>query len=263
MFCKLFKHDTKELFQKVWLMYFFILVTALLVRGCSMLAETATFLGYVATGGKILLIIASVIIFIWAFLTGIRHFYRKMLTDEGYLTNTIPAKSSTILTAKTLSMLLMMVVTIAVIALGIVIAMYKQETWGAFWEMAKLSFEEGGFDLPYFLTFILSISGFSILTIQLAIQCSLVMGHSFSQNKMGCSIGFCFAFYVAYQILNVLGLGLMVLFQPNLLELTNMEALPSEVITPVFGILLTTLSIISVTSIVLTHYFTKNKLNLE
>lgn len=265
MFCKLFKYDLKELFHKVWLMYFFILLTALIVRGASMLGEKVPIFSYLSTGGSILLIIASVVICIWAFITGIRHFYQKMLTDEGYLTNTLPTKQSTILTSKTLSMILMMAITIVVISIGLLLAFYEKEAWEAFWNMAEQSFTESGISLSYFLTFILSIWAFNLVTIQLVIQCSLAIGHSFSQNKMGCSIGIAFVFYAAYQILNVIGLGIALLSNPNLWELINAETEipPSEVIRPIFAIITVTLSTLSITSIFLTHHFMKNKLNLE
>jgi len=264
MFCKLFKYDCKDLFQKAWIMYFFLLVTALIVRICRILTDKIPFLDYLADGGSALLIIASVAIFVWIFLIGMRHFYQKMLTDEGYLTNTLPAKSSTIMISKTLSMILMMLVTIAVIVLSLMLAMYDKESWTAIWEMAKQSLAVDGVNIGYFLTFMLSICALNMLTIQLVVQCSLMMGHSFSQNKMGYSIGYGFVFYIAYQILNVIGLGILFLSKPNFIQLMETEALlPNEVITPVFIIVATTLSILSIVSIVLTHYFAKKKLNLE
>ena len=125
MFCKLFKYDMKELWKKVWLMYFFLLITAMIARGTNLLGKQVSFFSYISTGASILLIIASIVIAIWAFITGIRHFYQKMLTDEGYLTHTLPTSPSTILTAKTLSMILMMAITIVVIIASVFITFYE------------------------------------------------------------------------------------------------------------------------------------------
>ncbi len=77
MFCKLFKYDMKELWKKVWLMYFFLLITAMIARGTNLLGKQVSFFSYISTGASILLIIASIVIAIWAFITGIRHFYQN------------------------------------------------------------------------------------------------------------------------------------------------------------------------------------------
>mgnify|MGYP001026054395 CR=1 FL=1 len=263
MFCKLFKYDMKELWKKVWLMYFFLLITAMIARGTNLLGKQVSFFSYISTGASILLIIASIVIAIWAFITGIRHFYQKMLTDEGYLTHTLPTSPSTILTAKTLSMILMMAITIVVIIASVFITFYEKEAWEGMWNMANAEFAAEGLYLPYFLTFILSICALNLITTQLVIQCSLAIGHSFSQNKMGCSIGIAFGFYAAYQILNVIGLGATFLFKPNLLDIINETIPPNEILVPIFGVVATTLSVLSLVSIILTHHFMNNKLNLE
>ena len=59
MFCKLFKYDMKELWKKVWLMYFFLLITAMIARGTNLLGKQVSFFSYISTGASILLIIAS------------------------------------------------------------------------------------------------------------------------------------------------------------------------------------------------------------
>lgn len=122
MLTKLLKYDFKTLFKSLTPIYLIAILIAFLTRIFNIGADKISLLEYPAgiiSGLCILLIIGIPFV---AFILSIIKYYNNMVKDEGYLTNTLPVKKSSLVMSKLISSTIAMgasiIVSIAVLFLA-------------------------------------------------------------------------------------------------------------------------------------------------
>lgn len=202
-------------------------------------------------------IISIITIAITTFLLIIMRFYKNLLTGEGYLMFTLPAKVHDLISSKLIISMLWVVLSIllCIASLLIVIPSTTSIIPGASsFTLSNImkGFTPDGISIGFFLLFLILVIVFNILTF----YTSIAVGQSISSNKIFGSI---IAYVCIYTICQVVaGLCLLVgwLFNPNL----NDDKLILRLIMS-FGIVFESIGIIIFFAF--TNYVLKKRLNLE
>ena len=264
MLGKLLKHETKSYAKSVLPFLTAIIVMGLLVRGFSLLGQKVAIFNYASMFTIFAFVITIVLSIVYCFFLTIKHFYQKVLRDEGYLTNTLPVKKRSIISAHLITAIIFMVLTVVIIVIGCIIAFYEPESAGQVWEIAKGYLEtEFQIGIGAVITILITVMLFSYISAVLAIYAAMAIGHSFAQNKIPYSIGIGVAFYISYEILNLIGLGIIVLINPDFMNIIQSNEVPTNMVFQIFSLVYISSAIMIVTSYTLTNHFLKNKLNLE
>lgn len=120
MFLKLFKYDFKSIIKKVVYYYIVLIAVAIFAKIIDLLLTHTDFsflayfprmlyIGVMTSGLTVALILCMI------------RYYKNMLSDQGYLTHTLPVKRSHILLAKLLATLAIEAITILVMLLSVLI----------------------------------------------------------------------------------------------------------------------------------------------
>lgn len=140
------------------------------------------------------------------------HFYKTMYSDQGYLTHTLPVKSSTLFHVKLITSLVWMVcsVTLMILSLFLLIIgvtqgkIFSQEVMVEL-HRASLEFEqEIGMSLGLFWTHMVITVLLSCLTYLLWVFTSASVGQLFSQYKVVAAIVTGIVLYFVEQIISVI-----------------------------------------------------------
>lgn len=224
--------------------------------------------GFPAAISMVIYIMIMVGMFVMTTIMMMQRFYRNLLSDEGYLMFTLPAKTWKLIVSKLVVSTFWIIASLTVAFLSILIIIYQK---GAFMEGWRLLTE--GFRTIY------EIIGASLYTITLEIiigslialvfgivlvYASMAIGHLFNRHKILASFGAFIALNTLAQIL----FSLFCLTTPEIawstheLYLQNMPDLITLIqVFFLYGILCT--GLLSAACFALTNYILSNKLNLE
>ena len=97
MLGKLLKYEMKSQGKSLFLFWMAILGLGLLVRIFSLLEEAVPIFQYLIPISIFTFVLAIVLSLVYCFFLAIRNYYKKVLREEGYLTNTLPVKKSSII----------------------------------------------------------------------------------------------------------------------------------------------------------------------
>lgn len=200
MLGKLLKHEFRATGRLILPMYAVVLLVSLFAHFAFRMLDRnmPIFIGLV-----LYLIVAAFFIgligaFVYTFVVMIVRFKRNVLSDEGYLTMTLPASIHSILWAKIIVSLVWSAATVLIAALSVVIAAFEvgwfKNALDALREIAEIFVEEA---------LMAQLLGWGISAILLAILSGIVgclniyscmsIGYGFAKNKALCSIA---AFFV-------------------------------------------------------------------
>ena len=116
MLGKLMKYEFKYYFKLLTPIYIFTLFSGLLIKLCSMIMDKVSELRIPLSMVIFISVLAIIFLPFYAFAVSIKRFYTTVVKDEGYLTNTLPVKKSSIVLSKlftsTIASLLACVVSI-------------------------------------------------------------------------------------------------------------------------------------------------------
>jgi len=266
MLGKLLKYEMKSQGKSLFLFWMAILGLGLLVRIFSLLEEAVPIFQYLIPISIFTFVLAIVLSLVYCFFLAIKNYYKKVLREEGYLTNTLPVKKSSIISSFLITDVVALIVTVAFSFLGCLIALGSgSEEIRSMWEAFSISIEQE-FNMSI-ETVRCILAGAMLLgyinTISL-FYAAMTVGHSFSQNKIASSIGVGVAFYMAFQFLNVI--EMIVIFLKNEMDFTNAlvtNEVPYELIGTIVGEALIVVAISLITTYTFTNYFLNRKLNLE
>lgn len=203
----------------------------------------------------IILIAYGVITFILV----LTNFYKKMVTDQGYLTHTLPAKTSTIIFSKIISSTVISILS-GIVIFGCACIFFnvwyfiKQSTVDIMWAINQIP----GWNNTYFLTIAFMILLAIIYQITM-IYLAIALGQLFPNHKIIGSIVSYIGIYFFYQIISLI--FTFTLFRSSVM---NSDAVKNMTqFNPLFAysIILSLVAIVLQTF--LTHYLFKNKLNLQ
>lgn len=287
MLSKLIKYDFKALSRMLWPTMAAVAGATLIAALCflfdSKTVEHASSGGLIQVIAALLAVIMVLAIIAAAFLVFFvicAHFYRNLMTDQGYLTFTLPVKTTDILWSKLITAMLWSIISGVIICLsafmfvGIVSASGGVETFmrelsGAFKQL--FSFLGGKSALLTIELILLGLAGlaFSILHIYLA----LVIGGVVSQkHKILAGIGFYFIISIIVGIITSIaqyyfgGSLLTQLSGMSLFAYSNDMADAGQLISaaqPYYWFNLIFTLAMDAGCFFLSKYFLENKLNLD
>lgn len=222
MLGKLFKYDCKSVSR-----YMLPLYAVLLVTTCGMKLTLELSDNMVINVFRMLFIVAYVISLI-AIATGsaivlLLRFYRNLMTDEGYLSFTLPVTPTMHLVSKLLNGFFWIVLTLVAVILSVLLLLaghVGSAEWQALWDAFKsilTMVQEAGVSnvwLLFYAVFIILGAGFGT---QLIFYFCISAGQLFGNHRVLGAFIFYFIYYVVNQICGVIMLlfNQGILFQPD------------------------------------------------
>lgn len=204
------------------------------------------------------------------FLYPLVDFRNRVFKDQGYLTNTLPVKTSTLMIGRLIVDILTYISAAIVIPFSICLAAMDFEIYDKLFDFLL--------DLVGYIT--TDVSNVLVLTLiilvlvtflagmllsQWMFNAAYAFGHSFSNNKKIMSIVGMIMFYAAFQILSII--FLVILRDTGILSdfesIENSKNFSFEIANRFFAVI-STFEVLGVAALVaITGWLTKHKLNLE
>lgn len=208
MLGKLLKYDIKGVAR-----YMLPLYVLLLVSTCGMKLTLELSDNTIVNTFRVLFIIAYVISLI-AIATGslivlILHFYKNLMTDQGYLSFTLPVTPTAHLTSKLINGLLWFVLTLAAVILSVLL-LVSGHVGLSDWKIILSTFSEMidelhamGFHNVQMLFYVILWPLIGVLGGQIVIYFSICAGQLFSNHRIIGAFVVYFCWYVINQIVSV------------------------------------------------------------
>jgi len=218
MLIKVLKYDLKWVFKLLIVFYSIALVFSLLTRLFFSIDNSTVFniLGKICSGVTISFIfniLINNIMRCWA------RFTKNIYGDESYLTHTLPVEKKTIFISKYLTSIITMLVSVFVILLTLFIAYYSKENLE--WIKTSLNLIATIYNstvikllLVIFLVFFLEM----VFTVN-AGYIGILIGHKSNNNRIIKSIIYGFVAYMITQILTLIIMFIVGLFNQDIMNL--------------------------------------------
>lgn len=195
----------------------------------------------------------------------INRFYKSMTTNEGYLTHTLPVKTSELIWAKAITAIIWTIISVIVIGIAVLILTVGTEGWNevvrVFPELYANFMNTYGSQINFVLIgfeFILAAIANGLFFI-FTVYASIAIGQLFSKHKVAAAIGAYFLIDVAIQFITSLT-TIPVAESVNISNLTDFATFATNRFMP-YSIALT--AVLAAILYFVTWYIFKNKLNLE
>lgn len=196
--------------------------------------------------------------FIMTYVFIISDFYKTMVSNQGYLTHTLPVKTSTLINSKLIIAVLWQLVVFIIVALSFLL--FLAGHMNVSFQEFIMEFESVlGISIWQYIGFMVGCMLAGVISGPLMFYASIAIGHLFGIHKVLGAILSYFAIYTVMQIISVVGmvgLGWRLSFN------TNYMATPSIFSSIMwFAIIFAVIS--SIIFYVITNYVLSKKLNLE
>ena len=226
MLKKLLKYDLKYIYKNLRVFYslaiFFAIVTRIFLSIDN--SSIATILGQISSGVTIAMffnIVINNIMRTWV------NFKTHIYGDESYLLHTLPVTKKQIYLSKMLSVLIAVLTSTLVLILSFFIAYYNKENIQMIKDtLTSLSYIYDSTVFKLIITAFL-IFYLELVTIIISGYTGLILGHRKNNNKIVFSIIYGFAFYIISQLLLLLIIYIIALFNPDIMNLFVTNTNPS------------------------------------
>ena len=289
MLSKLFKYDFKALSRILWPAMAAVAGASLIASICFIFSSrtvnnaNATGLAqFLAAMLAVLMVLAIIAACFIVFFIICAHFYRNLMTDEGYLTFTLPVKTSEILWSKLLSAMTWTLISIVVIGLCVLMFVGLScagngngrelitDIYNGLHQIFDMFRSKSGLLVFEMIIMGLAAMAFSILHIYLA----LVIGGVVSQkHKVLAGIGFYFVISIVVSVITAIaqyflggnlvrginGMGVILNAQEGAQALNTLVSAAQ----PYYWFSFTFTLAMDVCCFLLSKYFLEKKLNLE
>lgn len=250
MLKKLLKYDLKRVYKNLIVFYSLSIFFSILTRIFLNIPNSTMMLiiGKICSGVTISMffnIIINNLLRLWVTFTS------NLYGDESYLTHTLPVTKNELYLSKFLTAIISVLTSTIVIALSLFIAYYSKDNI----ELLKVFFTTiaNMYD-SNITTIIIIFLVLLFLELTTGIQAGysgIIIGHTKNNNKVVLSIVFGFIIYIATQLLLLLFVYLVALFNPDVMHIFTTNDLPN--INTIK--LLMYLSIFIYTSFLVIYYF--------
>ncbi|MFV0393927.1 MAG: hypothetical protein ACK5LC_05980 [Coprobacillaceae bacterium] len=263
MLMKLFKYDIKYLMRNISVFYLFTIISAVIYALIHSIKNSFTIFAIIEPLFAVFLFILLLGTILYSFYLGIKRFYQNTLKDEGYLTNTLPVKKSTIVLARLLANTLTMICTTAVCIIIAFLIDYES------FDLSSLGNEVvPGLNGYAFLIIIIFILISQFATYATSFYSALSLGNKHNSNKIIWSIIYGIGIYIAMQTISIITIVIYALLMSSgnadfAVYLTESGTSQSTIILQLLTIAFTLNIIYTVINFFITTYTLKNKLNLE
>lgn len=226
MLGKLLKYDLKWVYKVVVVFYLLAFLFSVLGRGLNEIKNSVIFsvTSQICFGFAISMMVSSVIncvMRLWA------RFIKNCYKDESYLTHTIPVERKTIYASKVISAFVTMFTTVAVILLCLAICYYSEaniEMIKSILELAASTYQTTVLNILLLVSLIITMQMIFIVLIGYA---GIILGHKSNKNKMVKSIVISFGFYMATQMVSLVLICVVGVFNAKVMNLINTTELIS------------------------------------
>lgn len=220
MLGKLLKYDLKWIYKVVVVFYVLALIFSVIGRGLGEIENSLVFsiTSKIAIGIAISMLVNILIncfIRLWA------RFVKNIYKDEAYLTHTLPVTKKKIYDSKIISTLVCIFTTTIVILACLFICYYSESTIQALksaLELAASTYDTTVLKLLLLMSFVIFLE---ILFFVFIGYVGIILGHKSNRNKMLRSIVISFAIYFGLQIVTILSIFIIALFNPEIMNLFN------------------------------------------
>ena len=207
MFLKLFKYDFLAIIKKIVYYYIVLVAVAIFAKIVDLILQNTRFHEISNLTGFLYFMILVVGLLVALVLCMVRY-YKNMLSDQGYLTHTLPVKRSQILLAKLLATLAIEFITIIVMLISIMIysfdILYDIVNFvRVFFVNAEINSDT--YHIVYILLFavlLLIIQG--VYNVAYVALC-LTLGACHNKNKLAMAFVYYMGINFALQILSIVG----------------------------------------------------------
>lgn len=203
----------------------------------------------------IVLIVACVVIFCLPVL----HFYRNLMTGEGYLSFTLPVTTYQLVLSKLIVGATTMLVNLAFTIGGFLLLLSTETDLSAF-SLKGLHMPDGSSPAPFIAIMVITIIIATVCQ-QIYLYLAICLGQVVSKNKIiGSVLGYAII-YAVNQVINLVLLVVMLLC----IGFDNLDTFMTNTgnLLAFFGILATEYAILGTVSYVLSGRILKNRLNLN
>ena len=269
MLGKMLKHDLKDYSKSMIPICLMLFIISAVTRIFSLLGNNIenlkTMFNILFGISTFVFVIVIIVSFVYCFFISIRNYYKKVLKDEGYLTHTLPFKKSKIILSQVISSLIWILIIGIVVIVALEIAYYEKGMFEILWKALNSNMNGEIIVSPMVtLIIIIAIMICSYISTILAIYCSMTIGHGFSNNKIGYSIVAGVIFYVAYQILSIISLGIVAIFNYGNLEMIiSNQTISLNILIQIIAVAFIVNFIIGIVAYILTNFNLNKRLNLE
>ena len=220
MLGKLLKYDLKWMYKNLLIFYILALFFAVITKLLNQIENSLIFfvIGKICAG---VVISMTINILINNFMRVWARFIRNLYKDESYLTHTLPAERRTIYTSKILSAIITMITSVIVIIICLAICYLTKDNI----ELLKKAIESTAVyfnsSVSSFLITIIITLFFELLFAMFAGILGIILGHKSNNMKILKSIIFGFIAYMIPSILTLVGIFIIGLFNPEVMDLFN------------------------------------------
>ena len=221
MLKKLLKYDFKSTTKSLLPFYGIIILLSALVRVTGIVKDHFPITKFIYAMMLVLFVIAIVAIVLYTFLVAIRHFYKTVLKDEGYLTHTLPVKRNHIILSQTITALIFFLISCITILIALFISFYSKGAIKTIFTTLNEIFKAMETNPTIGYTYIIIIGLVGYMSYVLIFYLSLILGHQKSKNKLVYSFIYGLIIYSIIQVLSFISLGVAILFDHNIINVMN------------------------------------------
>ena len=218
MLNKLLKYDLKYMIKNMSFFYILAIFFSITTRIIFSLNETVivNIIGQISVGCMFAMIVN---ILINTMMRSWVRFRDSIYKDEAYLTHTLPVTKNNIYNSKFIQTLLFFILGFVIIIFCLFIAYYTKERWLLL--KNYINSITIGLNINTLL-FVISMLSVIFLEVFNAIQCGflgIILGYKKNNNKIGFSVAFGFISYLLSQIIVLLLVFIVGLFNSNIMDL--------------------------------------------
>ncbi len=207
MFGKLLKHEFRATFRTLLPLILGLLGAALLARGSIWLMDTVDNPAVNVFGGFMITIfvLACIAALVLTVVYMIVRFVKSVLSDEGYLTHTLPVSVHSILLSRLLvSFVSLLVITVSVVVSILVVTFHIEDAQQILRVLKEIFLGQKEVGKVVILLAAMLFLGFLVEILHF--YAAMSVGHSFANKKGGFSVLFYFVMYFAQQIVSTIAL---------------------------------------------------------
>lgn len=257
---KLLKYDFKIIAKSLIPYYLILLLLAFITKLLNKLSDLTNVISIISTPIKILFIILLIGIIFYTFIILIKYFYTNIFKDEGYLTNTLPVSKNNILLSKFICSVTYLVISTIILILSIYIGFNNIDKIIDFFNslITTLNYKPS---TVYIYTLILIF--LTYVNYILFVFLSISLGQTSNNSKILFTLIYGLVVYTITQLISLIGLGIMLLFDPSIINNINNNNVSLNVLNNYFILSIVLTIIISIGYYIITKFILERKLNLE
>ena len=157
-------------------------------------------------------------------------FNDSIYKDESYLTHTLPVTKNEIYNSKFIQTLIFFIVSFIVIIISLFIGIYSKEILNYLKESINVITESIDFSTTFFITSILLLIFLELFNMLQSGYLGLILGNQKNNNKIAHSVAYGFVTYLITQIIPLLLVFVVGLFNNNVMNLFKNNTINSNIL---------------------------------